>query len=198
MEGIWGSTDEDERKRKMIMGAPLEGIQYQRQDNQQQAPVREQKGPDSVGTTAQKIMVNRGINQGLDYGIKKTGEGIEYGVNQAKDAYMQSQAPLAPQSQYDVQDIENGSGDTAMGEVNPSAYVEPSAPLAPSAPAAPAVAGTSAETMAAKTPGGDVISGMAGDAANDMATNVATDVLQLLMLLQKELLMRLQKVLLKL
>jgi len=61
MQNIW-DTDEEEKKRRMMMGAPLEGIQYRQQDNQQQAPVREQKGPDDIGTTAQKIMVNRGIN----------------------------------------------------------------------------------------------------------------------------------------
>ena len=171
MQTIW-DTAEEEKKRRMMMGAPLEGIQYRQADGgQQPAPVQERKGPDSIGTTAQKIMVNRGINQGLDYGIKKAGQGVEYGVDKAKEAYMDSIAPKTPDSQYIAQNMENGSG-------APLAETNVTNPMDYSAAPAVAPADTAAATLAENTPAGDVTSGMVDATAaplSDVATNAATD-----------------------
>jgi len=164
MQNIW-DTDEEEKKRRMMMGAPLEGIQYQRQDTQQ-APVREQAGPPSVASTAKNMAVNRALSGGINQAIKAG----EKGYDLAKNAYIGSQAPVTPDASYIAQDIQEGYSSAPLAETavtNPLDYTA-------AAPAAPI--DSAAATIAENTPVGDVTSGMVAAPLAEGATNAATDV----------------------
>jgi len=142
MTTIW---DEEEKKRKQMMGAPLATVSVE-SPTPVNPNIQEQKGPPGVATTAQNIMVNRALNQGLDYGIKKTGEGID----KAKEIFNTQPTTNAPLS------------------ATPA--------VAPAEIAGATPANQAALNLTENTPVGDVTSGMVDSSAplaTDVASNVA-------------------------